>query len=333
MKFRKTVAAVLSFIMTAAVLTGCGTQTSTDTASKSGTDGKVYKIGICQLIQHKALDAATQGFKDKLTELLGKDSVKFDEQNAAGDSATCSTIVNQFVSSGSDLIFANATAALQAASSATGDIPIVATSITDYATALDIDNWTGKTGINVTGTSDLAPLKEQAEMFKELLPDAKTIGLLYCSSEANSKYQVDIVAKELAALGYSTEMYPFADSNDIAAVVTSAASKCDAMYIPTDNTAAANTELIANIAEPAKLPIIAGEEGICKGCGIATLSISYNDIGQKAAEMAYDILVNGKDPADMEVQFAKDLTKKYSAKRAEEMGITIPSDYEELAAE
>lgn len=206
-------------------------------------------------------------------------------------------------------------------------------SITDYATALDIDNWTGKTGINVTGTSDLAPLKEQAEMFKELLPDAKTIGLLYCSSEANSKYQVDIVAKELAALGYSTEMYTFADSNDISAVVTSAVSKCDAMYIPTDNTAAANTELIANIAEPAKLPIIAGEEGICKGCGIATLSISYNDIGQKAAEMAYDILVNGKDPADMEVQFAKDLTKKYSAKRAEEMGITVPSDYEELAAE
>lgn len=327
MKIRKILAMISACALSVTALAGCG-QTP---ANKAGD--KVYKIGLCQLVQHDALDAATKGFEDKLTELLGEGNVQFDLQNAAGDSATCSTIVNQFVSSGSDLIFANATASLQAAASATADIPIVGTSITDYAVGLDIADWTGKTGRNITGTSDLAPLEEQAEMFKELLPDAKKIALLYCSSEPNSKYQVDIVSEELTKLGYEPKMYPFADSNDVAAVVTSACADCDAMYIPTDNTAAANTEIIANIAGPAKLPIIAGEEGICAGCGIATLSISYYSIGEVAGEMAYDILVNGANPADMEIKYATDLTKKYVAARAAELGITVPDGYEKLETE
>lgn len=300
-------------------------------ASCAKTDGKVYKVGLCQLTQHPALDEATRGFQEALRDKLG-DQVEFDLQNASGDPQTCSTIVSQFVSNNVDLIFANATAALQAAATATDEIPIVGTSITDYATALDIDDWTGKTGRNITGTSDLAPLDQQAAMFKELLPDAKTIGLLYCSNEPNSKYQVDIVANELKELGFTAQLYPFADSNDIAAVTTSACEKCDALYIPTDNKAADNTEIINNIADPANIPVIAGEEGICSGCGIATLSISYYSLGYAAGEMAYEILVNGKDPADMDIGFASGLTKKYVKDRTDKFDITVPDDYEELAA-
>ena len=323
MKTKKIVSLALAAVMALASLTGCGEKTTTD---------KVYRIGLCQLVQHTALDAATNGFMEALKAKLG-DNVEFDLQNASGDSATCATIVNQFASSNIDLIFANATPALQAAVSTTPTIPIVATSITDYATALDIDNWTGSTGINVTGTSDLAPLADQALMFKELLPDAKKIGLVYCSSEANSKYQVDIVAAELAKLGYETKEFSFSDSNDVAAVVTAACDEMDALYIPTDNTAASNTALIDSIAAPKNIPIIAGEEGICAGCGIATLSISYDSIGKIAGEMAYEILVNGADPATMEIKFADGLTKKYFADRTEKLGITVPADYEAAVVE
>ena len=292
MKFKRILAAVLSCALIATSLmavTGCSDET---TKKEDGT----YTVGICQLVQHPALDAATEGFKKALTEKLG-DKVTFDEQNASGDSATCTTIVNQFKSSNVDLIMANATPALQAAASATADIPILATSITEYGVALGIDNFDGKTGINVSGTSDLAPLDKQAAMFKELLPDAKSIGIVYCSNEANSKYQVNVVKAELEKAGLTVTEYSFADSNDIAQVVTKACEEVDALYIPTDNKCADNAELINSIAEPAKKPIIAGEEGICKGCGIATLSISYSTIGYNTGLMAYEILVNGKNPA------------------------------------
>lgn len=324
MKLKKIMAMVIAGIMATATLTSCGTTDS--------TGDKIYHIGLCQLVQHEALDAATNGFRDYLTEKLG-DNVKFDLQNASGDSATCATIVNQFVASNVDLIFANATPALQAAVTTTPTIPIVGTSITDYATALDMTDWTGKTGINVTGTSDLAPLADQAAMFKELLPDAKNIGLLYCSSEANSKYQIDIIADELTKLGYECKEYTFSDSNDVAAVTTTACNEMDALYIPTDNTAASNAPLIDSIAAPKNIPIIAGEEGICEGCGIATLSISYESIGRVAGEMAYDILVNGADPADMEIKFADALTKKVMPDRASALGITVPADYVAIGAE
>ena len=317
MKLKKLIAAVTALSVVAALcvsLAGCG-------AKKTK-----YKVGICQLAQHDALDAATKGFKDALKDKLG-DEVEFDEQNAAGEPATCTTIVNQFVSGKVDLIFANATGALQAAVSATDSIPIVGTSVTDYATALEMKNWNGKTGINVTGTSDLAPLDKQADMIKELVPNAKTVGILYCSGEANSKYQATEVAKYLKKLGMESKEYTSADSNDLAQVVTTACSEVDVIYIPTDNTMASNTEIINNIAEPAKIPIVAGEKGICTGCGIATLSIDYYSIGKKAGEMAYDILVNGKDPAEMEIGFAEDLTKEYMESRCQALGITVPSDY------
>ncbi len=321
MKIKKILAILTAASLVAVLcvaLTGCG-----------GKKAK-YTVGICQLVQHDALDAATKGFKAALKEKLG-DDVEFDEQNASGESANCSTIVNQFVSGNVDLIMANATGALQAAVSATDSIPIVATSVTDYATALQIDDWSGKTGINVTGTSDLAPLDRQAAMIKELVPGAKNVGILYCSGEANSKYQATVIAKHLSAAGLKTKEFTSADSNDLAQVVTAACAEVDVIYIPTDNTMASNTEIVNNIAEPARIPIIAGEAGICKGCGIATLSIDYYSLGFEAGEMAYEILVNGKNPADMEIGFASDLTKKYVASRCTALGITVPADYTEIS--
>lgn len=322
---KKTFKAIISVLLVSVIVVACFTACT----NNANNGEKVYKVGICQLTQHEALDAATKGFRDALTEKLG-DKVVFDEQNASGESTNCTTIVSKFVSDKVDLILANATPALTAATEATNTIPIVGTSITDYATALAISDWSGKTGINVTGTADLAPLKDQAAMIKELVPNAKTVGILYCSAEPNSKYQSDIVKSELEALGYEVKVYTFVDSNDVLAVTQSAVQNCQALYIPTDNTAASNTELINSVTEPAKVPIVAGEEGICKGCGVATLSISYYDIGYKAGLMAYEILVNGANPADMEIAYADSTTKKYMADRAAAIGVTIPDGYEAI---
>ena len=282
-------------------------------------------VGICQLVQHEALDAATQGFMDALSEKLP--DVKFDLQNASGDSATCAMIANTFVSNGVDLILANATPALQAAVAATGDIPILGTSITEYGVALDLDDFAGVTGFNVSGTSDLAPLDQQAMMVKELFPDAKKVGLLFCSAEANSIYQVKVVKAELEAMGFAAEEYAFTDSNDVASVSALAAAECDVIYIPTDNTAAAYTETIANEVIPAKVPVVAGEEGICRGCGVATLSISYYDIGFATGLMAHEILANGADVATMPIQYAPQFVKKFNAANAQALGVSIPEDY------
>ncbi len=291
-----------------------------------------YQVGICQLVEHPALDAATEGFQDALKEKLG-DDVYIDLQNAQNDVPTCSTITNTFVSNDYDLILANATPALQAAVASTDEIPILGTSITDYATALDIDDWTGVTGINVSGTSDLAPLDQQADCIKELFPDVKTIAILYCSAEANSKYQADVISEHLEDMGYTCKEFTFADSNDVAAVTQSACDESDLIYIPTDNTAANCTEAINNVAQPDGTPIFAGESGICSGCGVATLSIDYYDIGYAAGEMAYEILVNNADPATMEIQTAAEVTKQFNEAIATSLDITIPDDYKAIETE
>lgn len=316
-------------------MAACGGSDSDASATDNTTEASAdatYTVGICQLVEHVALDAATQGFQDALTEKLG-DAVTFDVQVAQGDSATCSTITNTFTANGYDLIMANATASLQSASASTADIPILGTSITDYATALEMTDWTGVTGTNISGTSDLAPLDKQAECIKELFPDAKNIGILYCSSEANSQYQADVITGYLEDFGYTCTVYTFSDSNDVATVTQSACDGSDVIYIPTDNTAANCTEAINNVALPSGTPIFAGEEGICSGCGVATLSISYYDLGYTTGEMAYEILVNGADPASMEIQFAPNVTKKYNTTNATELGITIPSDYVAIETE
>ena len=292
----------------------------------SAEEAKTYNIGICQLVQHVALDAATEGFKDALTDKFG-DAVNFDEQNAQGDSNTCSTIINGFVSNGVDLILANATPALQAAQAGTAEIPILGTSVTEYGVALGLKDFDGTVGGNISGTSDLAPLDQQAAMLNELFPDAKTVGLLYCSAEPNSKYQIDTIKPMLEEKGYTCEEFAFADSNDVASVTQSAADYSDVVYVPTDNTAASNTEAIANVVIPAKVPVVAGEEGICSGCGVATLSISYYDLGYATGEMAAKILADGADVSAMPVEFAPNVTKKYNAANCEALGITPPSDY------
>lgn len=295
-------------------------------AACGGSGSGKYTVGICQLVQHPALDAATQGFQDALTKALGEDKVAFDVQNASGEPTNCTTIVNKFVSSKVDLIMANATPALQAAVEATKDIPVLGTSVTDYASALEIEGWTGTVGSNVSGTSDLAPLDGQAAMIKELFPDAKTVGILYCSSEANSQYQVDVITGYLTEMGFTVTPYSFTDTNDVASVAQAACAS-DVIYIPTDNTAASNTEAIANVVLPAKVPVVAGEAGICGGCGVATLSISYYDLGYATGEMAAKVLKGEAKISEMPVQYAPEFTKQYNAANCEALGITIPADY------
>ena len=300
------------------------TSTPTDTAAPS--EGATYTVGICQLVTHDALDAATQGFMDALNEAL-PGQVEFDVQNAAGDSNTCSTIVNSFVADGVDLILANATPALQAATAATADIPILGTSVTEYGVALNIQGFDGTVGGNVSGTSDLAPLDQQAAMIYELFPDAETVGLIYCSAEANSQYQVDTVKAELEKLGYTCELYPFADSNDAAAVTQTACDASDVIYLPTDNTVASNTGIVDNICQPAGVPVVAGEEGITKGCGVATLSISYYDLGVTTGKMAAQILTGEADISSMPIAYAENFTPKYNPVICEALGLTLPENY------
>lgn len=332
---RKIIALMLTALMVLS-LAACGgtsntsaTNTSTAATGKTKASAKSYTVGICQLVQHPALDAATKGFKDALTKKLGN-KVTFDEQNASGDTATCAVICNQFVSSNVNLIMANATPALQAAQTATSTIPILGTSVTDYGTALGVDNWSGTTGKNISGTSDLAPLDQQAAMLKEIFPKAKNIGILYCSAEPNSKYQSKVITGYLTKMGYTCKDYTFSDSNDVQSVTKTAASASDVIYLPTDNTVASNTEVIKNVCLPAKVPIVAGEEGICKGCGVATLSISYYDLGCTTGDMAYDILVNGADPSTMKIKYAPKFTKEYNPEICKDLGITLSSEYKAI---
>ena len=346
---RKILAFVLSMAMAAAVLGGCGTvggnsskqsEESKDTGDSGteqadggdtkedgagaeeknadgGTDGKTYKIGICQQLEHQALDAATEGFKDALIEKLGEGNVEFDYQNAQGEQANCATIATKFVNGNVDLIMANATTALQACAAATADIPIVGTSVTDF----------------VEGTSDLAPIDQQIDLLTELVPDAKKVGILYCSAEANSVFQAEKAEEALDQKGLSYERFTVSDSNDIQQVVTNAVAASDVLYIPTDNTIANNMEGVKNVTGPAGIPIICGEENMCAGGGLATLSISYYNIGYNAGVMAYEILTEGKNPGEMPIQYADEVTKKYNAEVAEALKMEMPAEMEAIGKE
>ncbi len=342
MKMKKLLCIAIAAIMVLA-LAACGstnTQTSengapssapSDAASPSAENTAPaeaqYVVGICQQMTHDALDAATQGFKDALNEILGEGTVEFKEGNAGGEQTNCTTIIDGFVSEGVDLILANATWPLQAAASATSEIPILGTSVTDYATALNLDNWTGTVGNNISGTSDLAPLDQQAAVIQELFPDATNIGLLYCSGEPNSVYQIETITGYLEEMGYTCTPYAFTDVNDLSSVTQTACDSSDVIYIPTDNTAAANTETIANVVIPNGVPVITGESGLCSGCGVATLSIDYYDLGYTTGEMAADILQGEADITTMAVQSAPNVTKMYNAANCEALNITIPDDY------
>ena len=313
----------------AMILSFAACSTSNKDAGEAGGNKK-YKIGICQLVTHKALDAATKGFMDALNEEL-PGQVEFDLQNAAGDSNTCTTIVNSFVASNVDLIMANATPALQAAAAGTSTIPVIGTSVTEYGVALGIKDFSGTVGSNVSGISDLAPLDEQAAMIKQWVPDAKKVGLLYCSAEPNSQYQVDNVQKELEKLGLTCAQYAFADSNDIAAVTQKAASSSDVIYVPTDNTVASNAGVIDNICRPAKIPVIAGEQGICSECGVATLSIDYYDLGVATGKMAAKVLKGEEDISKLPIGYAEKVTPKYNKQICDELKVTVPEGFEAIS--
>lgn len=297
----------------------------------SSKKSDTFTVGICQLTQHVALDSATKGFRDALSEELG-DKVTFNEQNASGDISTCATICNGFASDGVDLILANATPALQAAAAATDKIPILGTAVTEYGVALDISNFSGTVGGNISGTSDLAPLDEQAELIVKLFPDAKTVAILFCSAEANSVYQVQKVTEFLEAKGVSVSAFSFADSNDVAAVTASACAEADVLYIPTDNTAASCAEAIGNVAEPAGVPIITGEEGVCAICGVATLSIDYYELGRTTGAMAAKILKGEADVSQMPIEYFADPVFKFNRELAEKFGVDIPADFVEIGA-
>lgn len=316
---------ILAAILCVCMILGCCVS-----LAGCGSNAK-YTIGICQLVTHDALDAATKGFKDAVVKALGEENVEFIEVNAANNPDTCVTAVNDFVSKNVDLIMANATPALQAAYNATEEIPILGTSVTEYGVALDIKDFSGTVGGNVSGTSDLAPLSEQAQMIIDLVPEAKTVGMLSCSAEANSAYQVKVVKEYLEGKGITVKEFTFAGSEDVAQVAEAAAGACDALYIPTDNTAASCTETINGVVAPKKVPIITGEAGICAGCGIATLSISYEELGKTTGEMAAKILKGEADIAEMAIEYDNNPVKKYNKALCDELGIKIPEGYEPLS--
>ena len=324
----KKILAILLAVMLLAGLCACGGSGKDSSApADSAAEAGKYTIGICQLVQHPALDSATKGFEDALNDLLGEGVCTFNVQDASGESANCSVIVNGFLSDKVDLIMCNATPPLQAAAAATNSVPVLGTSVTDYASALEISDWTGTVGTNVSGTSDLAPLDQQAAMIKEWVPEATKVGLLYCSAEPNSVYQCTVIEGYLKNQGLEVVWYAFTDTNDVASVTEEACRNVDVIYIPTDNTAASNTEAIANVVLPAKIPVITGEQGICGGCGVATLSIDYYDLGYTTGKMAYDVLVKGADISTMPVTYAPNVTKMYNAANCEALGLTVPEGY------
>ena len=284
-------------------------------------------IGICQIEAHAALDAATQGFKDALIAEFGKDKLVFIDGNAAGDPATCATICNGFLADGVDMILANSTPALQAAAAATTTIPILGTSVTEYGVALNIENFNGLTGFNVSGTSDLAPLEEQAQMIIDILPDIKTVGILYCSSEANSIYQVKVVKTYLENKGVTVKTFAFTDSNDIYLVTGQAVDECEALYIPTDNKAASSADIIDSVTRPAGVPVFCGEENTCLKCGVASLAINYYDLGVTTGNMAIKLLKGEVKIEEMPIEYFPNPVKKYNKEICEDLNMKMPSEF------
>lgn len=295
-------------------------------SSCGGNGGKKWTVGVCQLVQHDALDKATKGFVDTLKAELG-DDVEIIEKNASGEASSCTTIANDFVSRNVDLIMANATPALLAVAQATSEIPILGTSVTDYADAFDIERWTGIVGGNVSGTSDYVSLDTYAKMIAEWFPDAQKIGIMFCSSEPNSIVQADEIERVLKSAGKETQRFTFTDSNDVAAVTNVACAWSDVIFIPTDNTAASNAEGIGNIVLETKTPVISGEVGICNGCGVATKSIDYYELGVQTGKMAVEILKNGKDISKMPIEYAEELFNQYNANTCKVLGITPLEGY------
>lgn len=294
-------------------------------ASSPNSDGaKKFSIGIVQLAEHPALDAATQGFIDALEEELG-DQVEFDVQNAQGEQTNATTISIKFVNDKVDLIMANATNAVKAAREATSDIPIVGTSVTDYVQSSIVES-NEKPGANVTGASDNNPVDMQIDLFETLLPEVEVIGIVYASAEENSEIQAQEAKAAMEARGYEVRLYTVADSNEIQTVVGKACTEVDAFYVPTDNLIASNVPVMSNITTAAGKAVITAEESMCMNGFLATFSISYYDLGYQAGLMAKEILVDGKNPGEMPIFHfdSSNLKLIINDEIAEALNITIP---------
>lgn len=316
----KRIVAIFLAVLMLLFLTACGS---------TADDGK-YVVGICQYMPHDSLDQSTQGFQDALTEALGEDKVVIKVQNAAGEISTCSTIVDGFLAEKVDLIMANATPALQAAVAATDTVPVLGTSVTDYAAALGMSEWNGLVGGNVSGTSDLGPLDEQAAIIQDMFPDAKTVGLLYCSAEPNSVYQIEVMEDSLTRMGYACQRFVFNDANDLHSVTQAAVGAVDVMYMPTDNVAANYPETIGNVLLPAHIPLVTGEANSCRVAGVATVSIDYYELGYITGQMAAKVLTGEADISQMPIAYASGATKLYNAELCQQLFIAVPDGYEAL---
>ena len=317
---KRLLALIMTTLMLLSVLAGCGANAP---AAKDG-----YTVGIVQLMQHVALDQATQGFQDALTEKLG-DEVSFDVQLASGETTNCTTIVTKFVNDGVDLIMGNATPAVIAAKEATSTIPIIGTSVTDYVAAeAAIVESNEAPGANVTGYSDMSDIAAHVELTQKLCPNAKTVAIIYCSAEPNSVIQGNQAEELYKAAGLATVTLTASDITTISTVVTSACEQADVIYIPTDNLFAENMESVKNIAEPAKVPVITGEGGMAQAGGTASVAIDYYVLGYRAGEMAYEIMVNGADPATTPIGFmtADDMELIINEENVAAIGLTIPED-------
>ena len=310
---------IIAMMMAAAVafcFTSCGSE------KKS----KVVKIGVIQLVEHPALDANYQGFVDGLKEAgyVDGQNIKIDYQNAQGEQANCVTIAQKLINDRSDLIFAIATPAAQAVANLTDEIPIVISSVTDPESAKLVQKNTAP-GNNVTGTSDLTPCAAQMQLLKKICPEAKTVGMLFCSSEQNSYFQIALAEKACDELGLKYVEATVSNSNEIQQVVQNLSKKVDVIYSPTDNMIAAGMTLVAQVATENGIPTIVGEEGMVNGGGLATYGLSYYELGKQTAKMAVEV-IEGKKPADMPIQYLDKCDLKINEDTAKKLGITIPSN-------
>lgn len=304
---------------------GNGSEAAQSSADQTSGEDESYKIGVIQLVEHAALDATYEGFKDGLKEagLEEGKNIKIDYQNAQGDQSNCQTIASKLVNDQNNLILAIATPAAQAVANTTKDIPVLITAVTDPADAKLVASNDAPGG-NVTGTSDLTPVKEQIGLIQEILPEAKTVGLMYCSSEANSKFQIEMAKEQADTLGLKTIEATVSNSNEIQQVAQSLVGKVDAIYIPTDNMLAAGMATVTQVTTPARIPVIVGEEGMVENGGTATYGINYYDLGKLTATQAVAILKDGKNPAEMPIEYSSDCKLVLNEEAAKEMGIELP---------
>lgn len=324
----KKMSKVLAMLIMSAVAVGsvgCASGEGDKQDNENKTEN--YKIGVIQLVEHAALDAAYEGFVDGLKEEgyeVGK-NIEIDYQNAQGDQSNCQTIATKLVNDQSDLILAIATPAAQAVANTTKDIPILITAVTDAADAKLVAS-NEVPGANVTGTSDLTPVKEQIGLIGKIVPEAKTIGLMYCSSEANSKFQIEMAKKEAESLGLTTIEATVSNSNEIQQVTQSLVGKVDAIYIPTDNILAAGMATVTQVTTPAGIPVIVGEEGMVEQGGTATYGINYYNLGKLTATQAVAILKDGKNPAEMPIEYSSECNLVLNEEAAKQMGIELPQE-------